>query len=119
MTFRRYASIGQDRGSRTKTANGDLVVELAFASELPYERWWGVEILDMSESSVRLGRLNDGAALLFNHNWSDLRGTQREPPQKDAAHDSRSSPDHRLGVMPTGLSVAGSKAIPASVSNRQ
>jgi HK97 family phage major capsid protein len=56
-------------------ATGDLSVEMAFASEEPYERWWGVEILDISEKSVRLGRLNDGAPLLFNHDWNDLRGT--------------------------------------------
>ena len=53
---------------------GDLVVEMAFASEEPYERWWGVEILDVNDQSVRLGRLNDGAPVLYNHNWDDLRG---------------------------------------------
>jgi HK97 family phage major capsid protein len=53
---------------------GDLIVDMAFASEEPYERWWGIEVLDVSEKAVRLGRLNDGASLLFNHNWDDLRG---------------------------------------------
>lgn len=54
--------------------NGPLVVEMAFASEQPYERWWGVEVLQMS--GVRLARLNegDGGPVLFNHNWDDLRG---------------------------------------------
>lgn len=52
----------------------DLVVDMAFASDEPYERWWGVEILDCSPESVRLGRINDGGALLFNHNWDELRG---------------------------------------------
>jgi hypothetical protein len=54
----------------------ELRVKMAFASDRPYERWWGVEILDMSEKSVRLGRLNDGdgGSVLFNHNWNDLRG---------------------------------------------
>ena len=32
-------------------------VELAFSSELPYERWWGIEILDHSAESVRMDRL--------------------------------------------------------------
>ena len=41
-------------------------VELAFASEEPYERWWGVEIIDLKK--MDLSRLNDGAALLWNHN---------------------------------------------------
>lgn len=54
---------------------GDLIVDMAFASEEPYERWWGVEILDCSEQAVRLERANDGAPILFNHNWNDLRGT--------------------------------------------
>ncbi len=55
---------------------GDLIVEMAFASDKPYERWWGIEILDMGEKSVRLGRLNDGdgGPVLFNHDWFDLRG---------------------------------------------
>lgn len=53
---------------------GDLIVDLSFASETPYERWWGIEVLDCKAQSVRLARLNDGAALLFNHDWNDLRG---------------------------------------------
>lgn len=52
----------------------DITVSIAFASDLPYERWWGIEILDCSPEAVRLDRLNDGAAILFNHNWDDLRG---------------------------------------------
>ena len=52
----------------------DLVEEMAFASAEPYERWWGVEVLDCSPESVRLKRINDGGALLFNHNWDELRG---------------------------------------------
>ena len=50
----------------------DLIVDMAFASGEPYERWWGIEILDVK--GARLGRLNDGAPLLFNHDWNDLRG---------------------------------------------
>lgn len=42
-------------------------VELAFSSELPYERWWGIEVLDHAAESVRLGRLADRAALLLEH----------------------------------------------------
>lgn len=53
----------------------DLVVEMAFASAEPYERWWGIEILDCSPECVRLNRINDGGALLFNHNWDELRGS--------------------------------------------
>lgn len=42
-------------------------VELAFSSETPYERWWGVEILDHSPQSIRLGRLTSGGPLLTDH----------------------------------------------------
>jgi hypothetical protein len=52
----------------------DLVLSMSFASDTPYERWWGIEILDCQPESVRLDRLNDGAAVLYNHNWDDLRG---------------------------------------------
>lgn len=43
-------------------------VELSFSSEEPYERWWGIEILDHSPTSVNMERLNNSAPLLFNHN---------------------------------------------------
>lgn len=56
-------------------ADGDIVVPMAFSSEEPVERWWGIEILDHSDNSIRLDRLNDGAPVLFNHNPSALRGT--------------------------------------------
>lgn len=49
-------------------------VELAFASETPYERWWGVEILDLSSKSVRLGRLKSGGPLLMDHDSRDHVG---------------------------------------------
>ena len=49
-------------------------VELAFSSEEPYERWFGMEILDHKPSSVRMGRLKNGAALLVNHNTDDHVG---------------------------------------------
>lgn len=42
-------------------------VELAFASEAPYERYWGIEILGCKPEQVRLDRLRMGGALLLNH----------------------------------------------------
>jgi len=42
-------------------------VELSFSSEEPGERWYGWEILDHQPESVRLKRINDGGAILFNH----------------------------------------------------
>ena len=49
-------------------------VEIAWASEVPYERWWGVEILDCGADSIRLARMQNKASLLFNHNWDRLIG---------------------------------------------
>lgn len=56
-------------------AGADMVLDMAFASELPYERWWGVEVLDCTAGAVDLARLNDGAPLLYNHDWNALRGS--------------------------------------------
>lgn len=49
-------------------------VELAFASEEPYRRWFGIEVLDCQAGSIRLGRLNNGAALLDNHDSDEQIG---------------------------------------------
>lgn len=49
-------------------------VKVSFSSELPVERWWGREILDHSPTSVRLGRLRDGGAVLVNHDPDDQVG---------------------------------------------
>lgn len=47
---------------------------LAFASETPYERSWGVEILDNGPGAMRLGRMRTGANLLVDHDWKDVVG---------------------------------------------
>ena len=49
-------------------------VELAFSSEEPYERWWGVEILDNTAPAVRLQRLLSTGPLLMDHNTRDQIG---------------------------------------------
>lgn len=41
--------------------------QIAFSTETPVERYWGTEILDHSAGAVRLGRLNDGGAVLMEH----------------------------------------------------
>lgn len=48
-------------------------VQLAFSSETPVERFWGIEILDHSKGAVDLSRLADGA-VLFNHDVSEHHG---------------------------------------------
>jgi HK97 family phage major capsid protein/HK97 family phage prohead protease len=66
-TQRRDATVvGVDVDART--------VELSFSSEIEYERWWGIEILGHDHGECNLSRLNDNAAVLWNHNWDDQRG---------------------------------------------
>lgn len=48
--------------------------ELSFSSELPYSRWWGVEILDHAEGCVDLTRLNEIGCVLFNHDRDKVIG---------------------------------------------
>ncbi len=47
---------------------------VAFASETPYERYWGVEILDISPQAMRQSRLRTGANLLVDHDTRDVVG---------------------------------------------
>jgi len=49
-------------------------IELAFSSETPYERWWGIEVLDNNPTAVRLGRLTSGGPLLMDHDTRDQIG---------------------------------------------
>ena len=57
---------GIDKEART--------VEMSFASETPVDRWFGREILDITDKSVDLTRLNSGGALLLNHEWDEQVG---------------------------------------------
>lgn len=49
-------------------------IELSFSSETPYERWWGIEVLDNTQPAVRLGRLTSGGPLLMDHDTRDQIG---------------------------------------------
>ena len=49
-------------------------VGLSFSSEAPVERWFGMEVLSHDPKHVNLGRLNDGAPLLMDHNINDQIG---------------------------------------------
>jgi HK97 family phage prohead protease len=67
----RFLTFELDRASIDKAAR---TVALSFSSEAPVERWFGSEILDHTPSAVRLGRLNNGGALLMDHDRSDQIG---------------------------------------------
>lgn len=68
------------RAERTFKVSRDAInidsrtVELAFSSETPYGRWWGVEILDHQKKSVQLDRLQSGGPLLCDHETEDIVG---------------------------------------------
>jgi len=53
-------------------------VKLSFSSEEPVERCDGMEILDHSVASVKLGRIKTGGPLLLNHNTDDQIGKIEE-----------------------------------------
>lgn len=62
MTMTRELAARADAVSEEKRT-----AELTFSSEKPYKRWFGPEILDHSEGSVDLTRLQEIGVLLFNH----------------------------------------------------
>ena len=64
--FREFEIRGIDETGR--------IVELSFSSEEPYERYWGMEILDHSPTSVDMSRLLNKGALLYNHDRSIVIG---------------------------------------------
>lgn len=45
----------------------EKTIELSVSSEFPVERWFGFEILDHNNNSIRWARLNDGAAVRDTH----------------------------------------------------
>ena len=49
-------------------------ISLAFSSENPVNRWFGEEVLSHDTGAVRLNRLNDGGALLVDHDPTDHVG---------------------------------------------
>lgn len=49
-------------------------VTLSISSDAPYERWWGIEILDHGKGSLRTERLDSGFALLVGHDARDQVG---------------------------------------------
>lgn len=49
-------------------------VELSFSSETEVPRWWGFEKLSHDDGACDLSRMNDSAAVLWNHNLNDMRG---------------------------------------------
>jgi HK97 family phage major capsid protein len=53
--------------SRAQIREEARTVDLAFSSEEPVLRGWGIEILDHSPGAMRMDRANQGIPILFNH----------------------------------------------------
>ena len=51
---------------------------LSFSSEEPYERHWGIEVLDHGETAVDLTRLEEIGCILFNHKRDIVIGKVNE-----------------------------------------
>ena len=68
----RFAAAGSIRAVSEESDNRRFIV--SFSSEEPYERWFGLEILDHSEDAVDLNRLNTIGVLLFNHDTDRVCG---------------------------------------------
>ena len=64
-------------------------VELSFASETPVDRWFGREILDMKPDSCDLSRLNNGGAVLVNHDWDRQVGVVEKAWMDPATNKAR------------------------------
>ena len=59
----------------TRAADQPMRLSFPASSEQPVDRFFGTEILQHDAKSVRMDRMNSGAApLLFNHNWDDPIG---------------------------------------------
>ena len=63
---------------------------LSIASEEPYERWWGIEVLECKKGSIRELRLKSGAPLLVGHDTADQVGV---------VEDYEISPDKKLRIL--------------------
>jgi HK97 family phage major capsid protein/HK97 family phage prohead protease len=69
QTHRRAASL-----DGAAISSEDRTMEFSFSSEYPVQRYYGNEVLSHERGSVDLGRLSDGAPVLFNHDPSRVIG---------------------------------------------
>jgi HK97 family phage major capsid protein/HK97 family phage prohead protease len=59
---------------RAKVDEKARTCEVCFSSEAPVERWFGFETLSHAPGAMQLGRLNSGAAVLWNHDSDAMIG---------------------------------------------
>jgi HK97 family phage major capsid protein/HK97 family phage prohead protease len=68
---RLFRTVSLDAGAINRDAR---TVEVCFSSEAPVTRWYGEEILSHDAAAVDLSRLQDGATVLFNHDFDAYIG---------------------------------------------
>ena len=65
-------------------------IDISFASEQPYTRWFGPEILECDAASCDLSRFNEGlGCVLFNHNADYVIGHIEKAYYDDTQHTCR------------------------------
>ena len=69
-----HRTLGTATLQRMEGEGNERKFTLSFSSEEPYERWFGLEILDHSPGAVDLQRINEIGCLLFNHNRDAVIG---------------------------------------------
>ena len=57
-----------------REVDGGNKLSFSFSSETPVERWFGSEVLSHDPGAADLGRLNDGAPFLWNHDRDAVLG---------------------------------------------
>lgn len=77
---------------RSSTDAERTTYEVAFSSEAEVIRWFGIEILGHDKGEVDLSRLNNGGAVLMDHDRSDLVGVvEKNTARVDKDHVARAS----------------------------
>jgi HK97 family phage major capsid protein/HK97 family phage prohead protease len=76
---KRYMRLAADPDVATEVEVGIVdketrTVTFSFSSETPCPFYYGEEVLSHAAGSARMGRINNGGNLLFNHNMDDLLG---------------------------------------------
>ena len=58
-----------------RSEDSDRTLTVSFASEEPYERWFGPEVLEVDEKALDLSRFDAGiGCVLYNHNRDAVIG---------------------------------------------
>lgn len=68
LTCKEFGTVISKRDANDDSKNDNRTIDISFASETPFLRYFGYEIIDIAK--IDLSILNNKAPLLFNH-WND------------------------------------------------